>query len=262
MKIEKVIFTIDDNPHYKSFWFSISKHYKTKLGFDSKLFIIGSNEDISTYNTEYGQTEFVRKIDNVPTIIQALIGKFYFVNSEPDTTWMVGDLDLYPLQKYHFKDRILNISDDRYVHLNPHAYGVDWRSNIKGLAGYYHVGKGSVIESELNFNNKSFGDVVNEIYSSNKWGIMFHDIMSNHENKLASNDYGWFCCEEMYTGELLRNSPKLVEVPPLNSSYPRIDRSNISYDDNLLKSHYYIDFHAPRPYEKYSEIIEMIVSKI
>ena len=262
MKIQKVIFTIDDNPHYKSFWKSISKHFKTRLNFDSKLFVIGGNPETNDYSTEYGEVEIIEKVGGVPTIIQALIGKFYFTNTELETTWLIGDLDLYPLQQFHFNENIKNINDDKYVHLNPYAYGVNWRNGNEGLAGYFHVAKGKIFENELGFTDKTFKDVCFEIFNSTKWGIMFHDIPGGNENKQASNDWGWFCCEEMYTGEKLRNCEVLVELPPTDISYPRIDRSSMLYNEELLKNNYYIDFHAPRPYENHAEIIESIISKI
>lgn len=264
MKIEKVIFTIDDNPHYKGFWSSISKHFKNKLGIPSVLFVIGdkSNIDVSSYDNSNGEVKVIQKLQNIPTIIQALIGKFYFTNSEPETTWLIGDLDLYPLQQFHFKDRLENIDNDSYVHLFPHAYGQNWRTGIQGLAGYFHVARGKIFEQELKFDNKTFEDVCLEIMNSKKYGIKFHNIHANTQNKEASNDYGWFCCEEMYTGDLLKNSNKLIELMPVNGDYPRIDRSNMTYDEMTLKKGGYIDFHAPRPYESYSELIENIIDKI
>lgn len=262
MKIEKVIFTIDDNPHYKLFWHSISKHYKTKFGIDSKLFVIGENQNISSYLHEYGDVQFIQKIPNIPTIIQALIGKFYFTKTEPETTWLIGDLDLYPLQKLHFTKSIENIDDDKYVHLNPFAYGKNWRNNINGLAGYFHVAKGKIFDEELNFTHKSFKEVCEEIYKSNKWGIKFHNIGARMESKIASDDWGWFCCEEMYTGNILKNSKKLIELPPIDNTYNRIDRSDMLYDESLIIRGYYIDFHAPRPYENHAQTIEKIISKV
>lgn len=261
MKIEKVIFTIDDNPHYMGFWSSISNHYKNRLNIQSKLFVIGDNPDISKYDTSNGEVEFVKSIDNVPTIIQALIGKFYFTINEPETTWLIGDLDLYPLQQYHFKDRIIDIDENKYVHLNPHAYGVNWRNNFQGLAGYFHVAKGKTFLKELNFVNKSFEDVVKEIYNSDKWGIKFYNLSASNESVAASNDYGWFCCEEMYTGSLLKNSKNFIELPPIDG-YRRVDRSDMVYDETKIKEGFYIDFHSVRPYEKYSVTIESIVKNI
>jgi hypothetical protein len=262
MKIEKVIFTIDDNPHYKGFWSSISKHYNQKFGITPKLFIIGRNIDISSYDTTNGEIEVIESLEEIPTIIQALIGKFYFTKTEPETTWKIGDLDLYPLQRYHFFDRINDIPDDKYVHLNPLAYGRDWRNTIHGLAGYFHVAKGKVFENELNFTNKSFQDVCMEIYNSNRFGIKFHNLNAGKESLQASENWGWFCAEEMYTGELLKNSKNLIEVEPIRGEYSRLDRSNMIYDLQNIENGHYIDFHSPRPYESHQDEIEKIISHV
>ncbi len=264
MKIEKVIFTIDDNPHYKAFWKSISRHYKTRMSILPVLYLICDKNtvDINSYCTDYGDVRVIDKIEGIPTIIQALIGKFYFTTLERDTTWLIGDLDLYPMQQHHFKDSLNTVNDESYAHLNPHAYGENWREGVNGLAGYFHVAKGRVFEEELKFTDKSFEEVCDEIHKSSKWGIKFYGIQSNIENRMASPDHGWFCCEEMYTGHLLRESKKFVEIVPIGIHYPRIDRSNMEYKEELLVSGHYIDFHAPRPYEKYENIIETIVSKI
>ncbi len=264
MKIDKVIFTIDDNPHYSGFWKSISKHYKERLSILPVLFIIcdKKNIQIKSYQNNYGEIILIDKINNIPSIIQALIGKFYFTKTEPETTWLIGDLDLYPLQQYHFKNELLNVDENSYVHLNPYGYGKNWRDKINGLPGYFHVAKGKTFMEELKFQDKTFEDVCYEIYNSNYFGIQFHNIDANRENKKASSEYGWFCCEEMYTGSLLKNSNKLIELPPKDVSYPRIDRSNMKYHLNMLESGHYIDFHAPRPYEDYEHVIEEIISKI
>jgi hypothetical protein len=262
MKIQKVLFTIDDNPHYKGFWSSISKHYKERLNIIPKLFIIGNNVNIDSYDKTYGELEVVKPVEGIPTIIQALIGKFYFTSTEPETIWKIGDLDLYPLQHYHFKDRIINIDDNKYIHLNPFGYGKDWRQGVNGLAGYFHVAKGKVFESELNFTNKSFLDVCNEIYKSNKYGIKFHTNLAGKESKQASNDWGWFCCEEMYTGDLLKNSKNLIEVPPISNKYTRLDRSRMVYNAIDIIGGQYIDFHSPRPYENHRDEIELIISYV
>lgn len=258
MKIDKVIFSIDDNPHYKGFWSSISRHFNQRIGIRPKLFIIGKDVDISSYDVTNGEIELVPPVEGIPSIIQALWAKFYYVKTEPETTWLIGDLDLYPLQKNHFVDRIKDISDDSYVHLNPYGYGKNWREGYNGLPGYFHVAKGRVFTEELGL-ERSFEEIVKGIYNSNKWGIKFYNIQENNENRMASPDHGWFCCEEMYTGYLLKNSKKLVEVDP-EGGYKRIDRSDMRYNIEDIGKSMYIDFHSPRPYESHSEEIEKIVS--
>lgn len=259
MKIQKVIFTIDDNPHYKGFWGSISRHFKTRLNIDCKLFVIGNkNTNMDEYAVRYGETEFVQRVEGIPTIIQALMGKFYFTTTELDTVWMVGDLDLYPLQTKHFNS-FDHISDDMYVHLNPYAYGQNWRSGPYGLAGYYHVAKGSTFKEELKMT--TFEDFCNKVYKSDKYGIMFHGQQGGEINKAASeNDFGWFCCEEMYTGHVLKDSGKLIEIPP-SGGYSRVDRSDMRWNEYHLENQLYIDMHSPRPYEDHQIIIENIVKK-
>jgi len=264
MKIEKVIFTIDDNPHYKAFWKSISRHYKMRMSITPVLYLIcdRSATDIDSYCTDYGEVRVVDKIEGIPSIIQALIGKFYFTTFERDTTWLIGDLDLYPMQQYHFKDSLILVDDESYAHLNPHAYGENWREGVNGLAGYFHVAKGRVFAEELKFTDKSFEEVCSEIHKSTKWGIQFYGMPSSWESRAASPDYGWFCSEEMYTGDLLKKSNKLVEVVPKNKVYSRLDRSDMRYHEELIRGGYYIDFHAPRPYENHESTIEQIISKI
>jgi hypothetical protein len=261
MKIDKVIFCIDDNPHYKGFWPSISKHFRLKMNMLPKLFVLSDKENISEYDTLYGEVEIVKPLNKIPLIIQALLGKFFFTKTEPNTTWLIGDIDLYPLHTFHFTESIKNIPDEQYIHLNPYAYGVDWRNHYSGLAGYFHVAKGHVFAEELKIPN-SFEDFCNIILNSDKYGIKFYyhnNTPPNKENGEASSDWGWFCCEEMYTGDVLKNSKKLIEIPPINS-YTRINRTDMVFNENLIKNQHYIDFHAPRPYEQHEEIIERILS--
>ena len=65
----------------------------------------------------------------------------------------------------------------------------------------------------------------------------------------------------MYTGFLLRDCDKLIEIPP-QGGYKRVDRSDMRYDLNKVKNGDYIDFHSPRPYENYVDVIESIVSSV
>jgi hypothetical protein len=154
MKIDKVIFTCDDNPAYSGFWKSISKHFLDKLNIKSHLFLIGDDcLKAKDYKTEYNEVTFVKKLKTVPSIIQALWGKFYFTKTEPETVWMVGDLDLYPLQSDWFTTNIQEFSNDAYLHLNAFGYSKEWWNNKQGLPGYYHVAKGKTFEKYLNLSS-------------------------------------------------------------------------------------------------------------
>lgn len=255
MKINKVIFCCDNNPVYVGFWDSISERFKD-LGFKTKLFLISNNsQDINNFSQKNGEVIHVQQLENIPVIIQALMGKFYFTKFEPDTTWLIGDIDLYPIRKSFFSNNnIEKIDDQKYIHLYANAYGNDWKNKINGLAGYYHVAKGKTFEKELKF-DCSFEEVCNRILKSNKYGIKFYGSFGNSDNRSASpKDWGWFCCEEMYTGDLLKNNENFIEFNC--DHYPRIDR-NCIFDSNVD----YIDFHSPRPYNENKDKINKILNK-
>lgn len=261
MKINKVIFTCDDNPAYAGFWKSISRHFQEKIGLQSHLFLIGDDPNkLSHYSTVNGQVTFVKKIPNIPSIIQALWGKFYFTKTEPETTWMIGDLDLYPLQRAWFVDQIEKYPDDSYLHLHSNGYSSDWWNDKRGLPGYYHVAKGKIFEKFLEL-RPTFEEDCRFIYESGKYGL--EPSHPGHQwAHAASPHWRYFCSEEQYSGELLsRHKDRVISIERNYSL--RICRStNMIYNTFTLQSGKYIDFHAPRPYENHKDAIEFILSKV
>ena len=101
MKIDKILFVSDENPNYLSFWPSISKFYKTVYNINPHLFFIGNkNDENKKYLTdEHGQITTINPIVDIPIIIQSLWAKFWFTQTEPETVWLIGDIDLYLLNK-------------------------------------------------------------------------------------------------------------------------------------------------------------------
>lgn len=261
MKIDKVIFTCDDNPAYAGFWKSISRHFKEKIGLRSHLFLIGDDPSkISNYSTLNGQVTFVQRLPDIPSIIQALWGKFYFTKSEPDTTWMIGDLDLYPLQRGWFVDQIEKYSSDSYLHLCSNGYSREWWNDKRGLAGFYHVAKGKVFEKYLEM-RPTFEEDCRFIYESGKYGL--NPSHPGHQwAHAASPHWRYFCSEEQYTGELLSKHKDSVIGIEWDPSLRICRSTGMMYDPSMLQSGKYIDFHAPRPYEQYEGQIEQILNQV
>lgn len=257
MKIDKVLFTCNENQEYIGFWNSISKHFKDKIGIEPVLYFLG---DPTNYNVsdKYGEVRQVDVIKNVPTRIQALWGKFYFTKDEPCTTWLVGDLDLY-----HFDPEFFNIKGEYdYAHLNEDGYysNGNWRTNDNvDLPGYYHVAKGQVFKDIFELDN-SFKDQVSHIHESKKYGVGFNGRGWSH----SGVDGEYQCCEENLSTEFLRKKIKdyafYGKTLPVNS---RLDREMICQDFHDLKagieSKKYVDMHCPRPYENYSDTIEALL---
>ncbi|MAE82005.1 MAG: hypothetical protein CMB80_04670 [Flammeovirgaceae bacterium] len=273
MKIDKVIFSCDLNPNYVGFWNSISKHIVKFLGFECQLISLGDPTG-KGFSDEYGEIKVVPLLDDYPSIIQALWAKFYYVKDEPDTTWMVGDLDLYPLQRKWFIDNIADCDENDYLHLNYAAYGKPWNEYggfHPGIAGYYHVGKGSVLANALEFSD-SFEEDVKKIVDANKYGIQYYGGAGYFGKAVAPTTSGWFCAEEHRCSDILLSKQDIVKNHSTFSNMEsygqaghhcrsRVDRSNECefYPDALI-SHAYVDMHTMRPYEDYSKGIELVLS--
>jgi hypothetical protein len=260
MKIDKVLFTCNENVEYTGFWNSISKFYSTKIGITPVLYFIGNPDNYGLSN-EFGEIRKINPVRDVSTRIQALWAKFYFTKDEPNTTWLIGDLDLYHFDKSYF-DLPENYD---YYHLNERAYNfnVSWvESKDVDLPGYYHVAKGSTFTEIYNLND-SFEDQVNYIKNSKKYGIGFNNKGWTHH----AEDGHYQCCEENLSTEIMRTKLKQLRFygKTLRDN-SRLDRELILAPlDNIktsIKNKLVVDMHCPRPYEKYQERIETILDLI
>jgi len=252
MKIEKILFTCNENKEYAGFWNSISAYYNSK-DITPVLFFIGdpSKYDLDTSN---GEVRPIKPIKGVPTRIQALWGKFHFTSTEPETTWIIGDLDLYQLDIKHFD--IPQQCD--YAHLNEHGYySKSWREGGSDLPGYYHVAKGKTF-TEIFGLNVSF-DIQTKYIRDHKYGIGLGVDASQ-----LGPDGEYQCCEENLSTEILRKQTNLQFFGKTLPQTSRLHRKQITISMEKIKSRLIDgtlqDMHCPRPYEKYSERIEAILA--
>jgi hypothetical protein len=264
MKIQKVIFSSSEE--YGDFWEPISKIFYEKLGIEPVLIYFGENK----LSEQYGKV-YYQKYLTYPKIIQLLFARIWFTKLEPNTTWLLGDIDLFPLQKYRFVDLIKDIPDDFHVHLMENRISNPpdlWK--IKGpkdggadLCAHNHVAKGYVFDQNFDLHD-TFEDSCKFLYE-NKYGLGFFSKDWDSESKR------YYCCCEQYTTERLRSKLNDVNFQGFYSDHNQHisrlgnalnDRGNLIsyYDENLLRNQWYIDFHSIRPYTKYKDTIDSILS--
>jgi hypothetical protein len=278
MKIDKILFVSDSNINYLSFWNSISRYYKKRFNLNSKLFFIGEKTSQNEYflSEEYGEVEVIKPLENVPIIIQALWGKFWFTQTELETTWLIGDIDLYLLNKKYFQDCMSKIPDGKYAHINANGYncGNWWLKLNPGLPGYFHCASGKKFKEYLELSD-SFEQDCTYIFNSKKYGILYNGSIPNEEyapqRVKDKKEYGYICCEENLTTErLIKYKDEMVSITyPSNSirietSYAQkglVTPDNYelynSFNPNLKDM--YIDLHAPRPYTTFGKDTEKII---
>ena len=287
MKIDKVIFSVSEPPAYSSYWNIQSKLYKKALGIEPICLLFGkkSNTDMSE---EYGKVIEREIIPDLPWVPQMTWSKFDYCRHEPDTTWMVGDIDLLPLSKHHFTTNIAHISDDDYAHLNAAGIsaprvgitdgflklGSECHGKAGGfigsdLPGHYHVAKGRTFQ-KLYGQGMTFEETVRHIVDSDRYGM---GVMCNYGKECKQTQSYWYywLAEENYSSELLWNAIESKNIKYHGLTYHnelnRVwkwnkESQNYQYDPNLAKKGHYVDIHCcqVRPYGLQANALEQLLN--
>jgi hypothetical protein len=287
MKIDKVLFSCSEA--YAPWWGIQSKIWKTKFNIHPVCLLYGDKQKCNM-SEEYGEVIENRFDTSLPNIIQIQFSKFYYPKNEPDTTWIIGDMDQIPLQTEYFLDGLESISDDAYGNLN-YTLTAQMRAGVRpdgfpgmasdaflklggavnggyDLPGHYHVAKGKYFES-LFFNNKSFEEVLRYVMESKRYGFHTEESQKTLNKEIHG---GFWVAEESYTSEniwyglkkgVIKEfygkeyhiwNQKIDRVGRLTDSngrwIPQWTGSDYLYDENRLKNKGYVDLHCHRPYHE------------
>ena len=165
MKIDKIVFACSEE--FSPFWNIQSFVWKEMLGIEPVCILWG---DIKNTNMKDTHGEIIEKKYNPDLVksFQLTWSKFFHTQSEPNTTWIIGDIDLFPLQREWFIDKIEELPDDVYTHL---AYGVLNNNHIfeyvggdyASLPAYYHVAKGKIFQKALGLDECSYEEQIRRV---------------------------------------------------------------------------------------------------
>jgi hypothetical protein len=242
MRIQKVIHSSNNNPLYLDFWPVVSKIWSVYFNVEPiLLYINDSTIDAKVkIDNSYGSVIEFKPVDNIPISLQTLWIRYWYPINEPDTTFMISDIDMIPLSKFYFIENITEFTDNQYVHINPclESYGL--------IPSCYHIAKGHMFQNILELSN-NFSEDLNKLESFDK----------------SNPTTGWFNDEKYATHQILskiQNGNSNIQLKPRlhGQNGRRIDRSNWSYDPRLVPQDYYFDSHSIRPYSKYSSEINSL----
>jgi hypothetical protein len=293
MKIDNVIFSTSEE--YSKFWNIQSKIYKKVLGIEPICILYGKkiNTDMSE---EYGTIIEREFIENLPKVLQITWSKFDYTKTDPEKTWMIGDIDLIPLNKEYFTSNIDSAPEDSYLHLNFSAISVVRRGVLDGfikegpavlrrirygchdsgadLPAHYHVSKGSNFINLYEL-NRSFDEQIRHIVDSGIYGHGAHcqpPWPKPSQDELMNFESFYWLAEENYSSVMLYNALSDNKIKFIGCHYDnrinRIDRSMWSdenndyvYDINLLKQKHVVDLHCYRPFDKQKEQMNRIIDE-
>jgi len=276
MKIDKVIFSTSER--FSVFWNLNAKLFKTKLGIEPVCLFFGDRSK-TDMTEKFGKIIEVPVIPDLPLLIQITWSKFYWPIYEPDTTWLIGDMDLYPLQTRWFVEHIVDVPDDHYLHLD--ADGITqlngtpytWANKVlnagnlidlgcpTNMPGHYHCAKGSMFKLALD-QNGTFEQELRHIVESKQ----YHNSRAFREDDPIEQHNLW-CAEELrstkairrnllngkikFTGFSLRHGIGKIDGDRLDKTMYDDARGEYTCDLERLKRGEYVDLHCVRPFRHY-----------
>lgn len=268
MKIDKVVFSTSQR--FSCFWNIQSRLWRTKLGVEPVCLLLDKRENCPWMNEEFGRIIEVPVDPKFPLLIQITWSKFWWVHTEPETTWLIGDIDMIPLSTHWFTENIASVPDDHYVHLNADgitqlAHTGSWLEGVipdKGcptnLPGHYHVGKGRVLDIGLE-RSGTFEEELKHIVTSGKYqntrGFREDDPIEQH---------ALWCGEELRSTRAIRRQIQSggIQFKPfsLRSGSGCLNGDTLeatAYDGVKIirePGRVYVDFHSVRPFEHVDEV--------
>ena len=277
MKIDHIVFSSSEV--FSPYWNLQSQIWKTKFGIEPLCLLFGDKKRCGM-SEEYGKVYEMQTASHLPPVLQITCSKFLACDLLPfldrEKTYMIGDMDLFPLQTNWFTKNIETISENSYLHLS--FSKLEERALIKcgskadfsgpgavDMCGYYHVAKGALC-NEL-FNKGTFLDTVAYIVQKNCYGLRVKIPNENIHNMGDIHDAYW-CAEETYTTQMVRNALLQSKINLQTFGYldsekrSYIDRdssrywndargwnnNDYIYDEDRLRNGEYIDIHCRRPY--------------
>lgn len=244
MKIKYAIHSSDSNPFYLDFWPLVSKIWKLKFNIEPILLYVDDNHSI-TIDETYGKVIKYVPVKDIPVSLQCLWIRYWWPSTVPDDICILSDIDMFPISKTYFIEQIQDISDNKYVHLNP-------LSNY--FPSCYHVAKGYLFKSVLKLHD-TFDESVTFI---NNMKIGF-----THSFQEGVNAEGWGS-DEIYATKSIHIYPDQTVFVFIKRRHNRIDRLKWKWSITALEHDKYADSHSIRPYfdEKNKQKIDDLVHAI
>lgn len=282
MKIDKIIFSC--SVEYSGFWNTQARVYKS-MGIEPTCLLFGKKSD-TQMTEEHGRVIECVPMPDVPWNVHMAWSKFHYPLTEPEAVWMIGDMDLIPLQRHHFTTLIAGAPNDAMLHLNAAGIsaprlgmldgfrqaGCQRRAKDKGQQGgadlpaHYFAAKGKFYE--IFTLGRSVEEAVRHIVQSDRYGL------GPMGDKTKDPYWYYWCAEETYSSELLQiameqNKVNFIPVFYNNTNdNQRIDRTgwngdrkDYTYTPERLRRKQFVDIHCARPFVDQEPAMTRIVNE-
>lgn len=235
LKIDRAIVASDSNPMYLQFWKVIAPLW-TKMGIRPTLAYIGDEKDL--VDEKIGDVIRFKPISGVSTAMYSQVIRLLLPIYYENEVSLISDIDMIPINVKYYQNSIKNIPDDKFVIYRNLAYSRE----LHQYPMCYNAGKGYVFKDLFKISSTEQIPTLVKYWNTLRFGwstdemVLYNEIDRFDQNKVVKLGHG------------------------VNG---RIDRStNCVYNLNTLNSGEYIDCHSVRPYDRYRELIDKLVSDI
>lgn len=255
MNINYVALSSTCDPYYLDFWPLVSKVWKLRFNYTPVLFLVHDDKSVKV-SEEYGKVIYFDPLPETeyPLHIQAQCSRYWLPYTDLNGIWMTSDIDMIPISKQYFIDSLRDISDDKIVSMNARAPYLS--------PCCYIAAKGESFKQLLNLTD-SYEDYLKQ--------VDYKTITYNHTPTNHSKLFHYWGADEAHYNKKVREYPnknKFVLTtrlgrPARDTCKYRLDRlytKSETFKTNTLSN--YIDFHSWRPYTKYKNKIDEIISEL
>lgn len=244
MKIERFIYSTDENPNYIYNWPLVSKITKKIFNCNVSLAFITNrceNDRLVNRMKEFGEVYTFKTIDVIPVGNQAKVSRMYLASTYGSEICVLNDIDLFPLQKDFLENLLYDVPNDCLAAIGGNAF----KKHI-GFGKFpmvYTSASGNTFKEIINPDDLKYEDLLK------KWMDM--KIFDGQE--AINSPHNIFSDESLLRAliSFWKNKNKIIKLDRNDfigmRAQKRIDRVNWKIDSSILNNNY-IDAHVPRPF--------------
>ena len=251
MKLDLCLLACDLNPLYYDFFPLIKTYWKKKVGIDCILILVANDVPYSL-REEADSIILFPPLKNIPTAFQAqcirllypcLLSEFHGI--------IISDMDIIPLQSDFFVKTIENLDQN-----NTFCIYRDVISEYNQYPMCYCAASSETWRSLFNVH------IINDIV------LLLDKWYSKDDYAISSASSEMWAQDQLQLFQYVKNNLSLdiKKFTDEQTKFSRLDRADVDFIcknkneiKKEIKNEKYSDFHLPRPYENFKELLDAIL---
>lgn len=266
MKINRVIFPLNNNKNYTEYWNVFGKVWKEHWNITPTMIFVGTEEELNSNNFNNSIGDIIR-LDPVIEVQEkypdwsVTWSIIYGASLFKDEICITHGIDQLPLSRFFF-DKVEEVKNNKFIVGFADAY----KRYSPEVLGYYNTVTNVMYPSSHLVGS---GDMFKSIYHvDDDWMTEILKVYATRSRYILKNKFypnsSWGL-DECYSSECISKYDQ-SNIVYFNFFWDfwhpnRIDRGgqNISYDQNLLQNGHYSELHAFRPYKDHKSKVDKII---